>query len=104
MPEDLDNHASGKADQVSPRGDGVEPPARPAWSDLTDEQRYILYETGVSDQNLICLLNGWVSGEDAVYWNRKGPYVALPAGALNRWLSWDWSRCGRNQWGWVRAA
>jgi hypothetical protein len=47
----------------------------PAWSDLTDAQRHILYGAGTGGWTLIELLNGWVDGDDAAYWNRKGAYV-----------------------------
>jgi hypothetical protein len=88
MPDDLDNHASERRPRVSLMGDGIERAAWPAWSDLTNEQRYILYQTGTSEQNLICLLNGWVGGEDAPYWNRKGPYVAPLARAAQSLVEW----------------
>lgn len=35
-----------------------------------------MYEAGTGGRSLIELLSGWVTGEDAAYWNRKGPYVA----------------------------
>lgn len=46
------------------------------WADLTDAQRFILHETGTGERSLTELFNGWVVGDDAAYWNRKGPYVA----------------------------
>jgi hypothetical protein len=36
--------------------------------------RCILYE-GLTGGSLIMILNAWVGGEDAEYWNRKGAYV-----------------------------
>lgn len=56
-------------------------PSMPSWDELTDEQRYILYEGATGGQDLIGLLNGWVVGPDASYWNRKGDYVAPLAAA-----------------------
>lgn len=39
-----------------------------------DAKRCILHE-GLTGGYLIMILNAWVSGEDAVFWNRKGAYV-----------------------------
>lgn len=89
---------------MSPTGDGIEPPATPAWSDLTDVQRYIMYETGTGDRSLIELLNGWVTGEDSAYWNRKAPYVAPLARAAQSLVELGLVECGRNPWGWVKVA
>jgi hypothetical protein len=50
-----------------------------SWTDLTKEQLCILLE-GMNGHSLLDILNAWVPGEDAPYWNRKSPYV----GALAR--------------------
>ncbi len=42
--------------------------------DLSDAERCILYE-GLTGHSLIMVLNAWVRGDDAAYWNRKGVYV-----------------------------
>ena len=42
---------------------------------LTDAERCILYQ-GMYCSSLIDILNSWVMGEDAPYWNRKGTYVS----------------------------
>jgi hypothetical protein len=46
----------------------------------TDAERCILYEA-MTEGSLIDILNSWVTGEDAPYWNRKGSYVSqlIPA-------------------------
>ncbi len=46
----------------------------------TEAERCILY-AGLTGDSLIEILNDWVRGEDAPYWNRKGAYVAdlIPA-------------------------
>src|SRR5215467_16042774 len=48
--------------------------------DLSDAERCILYG-GITGDNLIMIVNAWVRGEDAPYWNRKGAYIAplIPA-------------------------
>lgn len=43
--------------------------------ELTDAECCILYE-GMYGSFLALILNSWVLGEDAAYWNRKGPYVS----------------------------
>jgi hypothetical protein len=43
-------------------------------TDLTDAERCIQYE-GMYGSSLVEILNSWVLGEDAPYWNRKGTYV-----------------------------
>jgi hypothetical protein len=42
--------------------------------DLSDAERCILYE-GLTGESLVTVLNAWVRGDDAPYWNRKGAYV-----------------------------
>jgi hypothetical protein len=46
----------------------------------TSAERCILY-AGMQGGSLIEILNDWVTGEDAPYWNRKAAYVAqlIPA-------------------------
>lgn len=63
-----------------------EPP--PSWTDLSLEQRCILYE-GLFGGSLIDVLNSWVvlaRPEDAPYWNRKGAYVGPLATAARSLL------------------
>jgi len=58
------------------------------WSDLSLEQRCILYE-GLVGGSLVVVLNSWVayvSVEDAPYWNRKGAYVGPLATAARSLL------------------
>lgn len=42
--------------------------------DRDDAERCILYE-GLTGASLIMVLNSWVRGDDAPYWNRKGVFV-----------------------------
>jgi len=41
---------------------------------VSDAELCILYE-GLTGASLIIVLNSWVRGADAPYWNRKGAYV-----------------------------
>jgi hypothetical protein len=49
-------------------------------TDQTAAERCILY-AGMTEGSLIDIVNSWVTGEDAPYWNRKGAYVSqlIPA-------------------------
>lgn len=52
----------------------LNPLARPQNLVAESPQRCILYE-GPTGESLVTVLNAWVRGDDAPYWNRKGAYV-----------------------------
>ncbi|WP_345764776.1 hypothetical protein [Diaminobutyricibacter sp. McL0608] len=48
--------------------------AIPSWEDLTEAEQLVLDES-FEYEPLWVVLNGWVTNEDAPYWNRKQKYV-----------------------------
>lgn len=74
MPDGVDSHANKGRMRCRPHTRTSDPQNRHGRI-LRTCSAYILYEAGTGGRNLIELLNGWVGGDDAAYWNRKGAYV-----------------------------